>query len=193
MSSPRKVYLYQYVYKVERDDWMKLIAADASSLILLTRIDLMALVIEEFQVIIPESVYKECVNEETLKRFPDALAIQQWVHDKKLKVKKVDAHKHKFVYKVNQGEREAIALSLEYPESILLTDDGNAVKIAKYLKKPFIISPLVVLDFYRLEKISHETARKSIEKLSIIGRYLPNLIADVFVMLESVKREKERK
>ena len=172
---------------------MKLIVADASSLILLTRIDLMALVLEEFQVIIPECVYKECVNERSLKRFPDALAIQQWVQDKKIEVKKVDARKHEFLLKVNQGEREAIALSLEFPESILLTDDGNAVKIARFMKKSFIISPLVVLDLYQLEKISYERARKSIEKLSIIGRYLPNLIADVFLMLESTKTEKERK
>lgn len=172
---------------------MKLIAADASSLILLTRVDLMAIVLEEFQVMIPERVYQECVNDETLKRFPDALAIQQWAHDKKLEVKKVDTHKHEFLHKVNQGEKEAIVLSLEYPESILLTDDGNAVKIAGYLKKSFIISPLVVLDLYQLEKISYETARKSIEKLSIIGRYLPNLIADIFLMLESAKGAKERK
>jgi len=46
---------------------------------------------------------------------------------------------------------------------------------------------------YRLEKISYETAKKSIEKLSIIGRYFPNLIADVFLMLDSAKTEKERK
>lgn len=172
---------------------MKLIVADASSLILLTRVDLMEIVLEEFQVIIPKRVYEECVNEGTLKRFPDALAIQQWAHGKKLEVKRVDTRKHKFLHKVNQGEKEAIALSLEYPESILLTDDGNAVKIARYLKKAFIISPLVVLDLYQLEKISHETAKKSIEKLSIIGRYLPNLIADVFLILDSAKTEKERK
>lgn len=172
---------------------MKLVVADASSLILLTRIDLMAMVIEEFQVMIPAGVYKECVNDGTLKRFPDALAIQQWVQDRKIEIKIADFHKYKFIYKVNQGEREAMALSLDYPESILLTDDGNAVKIAKYLKKPFIISPLVVLDLFCLEKISYETARKSVEKLSIIGRYLPNLIADIFLMLESAKGEKERK
>src|SRR3990167_1973372 len=100
---------------------MKLIIADASSLILLTRIDLMAIVLEEFQVIIPEHVYEECVNEETLKRFPDALTIQQWNCDKKLEIKKADARKYKFLYKVNQGEKEAIALSLQYPESTLLT------------------------------------------------------------------------
>jgi len=172
---------------------MKLIVADASSIILLARADLMAVVLEEFQVAVPERVYEACVNEETLKRFPDALAIQQWAYDKKLEIKRVDAQKYKFLHKVSQGEKEAIALSLEYSESILLTDDGNAVKIAKYLKKAFIISPLVALDLYRFEKISYETARKSIEKLSIIGRYLPNLIADVFLMLDSVKTEKERR
>lgn len=171
---------------------MKLIVVDASSLILLTRVDLMAMVLEEFQVMVPERVYEECVNQGTLRRFPDALAIQQWTHDKKLEIRKVDVRKHKFLHKVNQGEQEAIALSLEVPESVLLTDDGNAVKIARYLKKAFIISPLVVLDLYRLEKIPYETARKSIEKLSIVGRYLPNIIADVFLMLDSAKSEKRK-
>jgi predicted nucleic acid-binding protein len=103
------------------------------------------------------------------------------------------AGKYKFLLKVHQGEKEALALSLEYSESILLTDDGNAVKIARYLKKLFVISPLIVLDLYQLGKISYETAKKSVERLSIIGRYLPNLIADVFMMLESAKTEKERK
>ena len=172
---------------------MKLIIADASSLILLARVDLMEILLEEFRVVIPEAVYEECVNEETLKRFPDALAIQQWVQDKKLEVRKANLRKAEFVHLMSQGEREALALSLEHSESTLLCDDGKAIKIARYLKKPFIISPLVVLDLYKLEKIAYETAKKAIEKLSIIGRYLPNLIADVFLMLESAKTEKERK
>lgn len=172
---------------------MKLVVADASSLILLTRVDLTEPLLKRFQVFIPEAVYQECVNHETLKKFPDALAIQQWVQDKKMEVKIVETRAIEFVYKMNQGEKEAMALSLEYPESPLLSDDGNAIKMSKFLKKPFMISPLVALDLYKLEEISFESAKKAIEKLSIFGRYLPNLIADVLMMLEVSRMEKERK
>lgn len=44
-----------------------------------------------------------------------------------------------------------------------------------------------------MNKISYETAHKAIEKLSIFGRYMPHLIADILGMLESSKYKKERK
>lgn len=168
-----------------------MIVSDASSLILLAKIGLMGILVNEYEVLIPQAVYDECVNEGTLKRFPDALAIQQYALDKKLIVKRVDTSKITFVYSVGQGEKEAIALSLQYPSSILLTDDGHAVKIARYLKRSFTISPLVAVDLYKMDKISFGETKRAIEKLSIMGRYLPNLIADVLLILESVKKEKE--
>ena len=172
---------------------MRLIVSDASSLILLTKVGLTEILFQNFKLVIPERVYEECVNQDTLKKYPDALTIQQWVLDKKIRVEKVDVSNVHYMYKINQGEKEAIALSLRDPESTLLTDDGNAVKIAKYLNKRFIISPLVVVDLYQMGKISYEKGKSSIEQLSVIGRYLPNLIADVLMMLGARRKEKERK
>jgi predicted nucleic acid-binding protein len=95
--------------------------------------------------------------------------------------------KIEYLYQIGQGEKEAIALSLDDKESLLLTDDGGAIKIAKYLQKSFIISPVIAVDLYQLGFISFDEAKRAIEKLNTIGRYLPNLIADVFIMLESVR------
>lgn len=173
---------------------MKSIIIDSSSLILLTKADLTEILIREFEVFIPEKVYEECVNPASLKRYPDALAIQQWVLDGKLNVKKADLKKVTGLgYRMDAGEKEVLALGLEYPEALLLTDDGNAIRIAKFLKKRFSISPLIAVDLFKRGCISYERAKQSIEKLSIFGRYVPNLIADVFLMLEAAKEEKKEK
>lgn len=172
---------------------MKIIVADASSLILLTKVGLMDVLFETFSILIPEEVYRECVNAQTLKRFPDALTIQQWILDKKIGVKKADLRSLQFVFKVGEGEKEALALSLAYPESVLLSDDGNAIKMARYFKKAFMISLVVAVDLFRLGHISFERAKSSIEALSLAGRYAPHLVADVLIMLDAAKTEKERK
>jgi hypothetical protein len=74
--------------------------------------------------------------------------------------------------------------------AILVADDGKAIKACRYLKIPFMISPKVVTALYRLEKIDFVEARTSIDKLRIIGRYSPEIIAEALLRLEEIKNVK---
>ena len=50
----------------------------------------------------------------------------------------------------------------------------------------------MVVELFRLQKISFEKARKSLEKLGKIGRYSPEIIAEALVSLMEEKNGKAR-
>jgi hypothetical protein len=78
-------------------------------------------------------------------------------------------------------------LALKSRESVLATDDGKAIKAARFLKIPFTITPRIVVDLFRLKKISLKKARQSIEKLGKVGRHSPAIIAESILSLMEAK------
>ncbi len=92
---------------------------------------------------------------------------------------------HNFIFPVSldRGEKDALLLAREIKKSLFATDDRKAIKTAKFLNLPFIITPRIVIDLFKLSKISPEQARKAIEKLRVIGRYSPDIIAHTFLSL----------
>ena len=58
------------------------------------------------------------------------------------------------------------------------------------MRVPFIITPKLVVELFRLQKISFKKGRDSLEKLSKIGRYSPEIIADALVSLMEEKNGK---
>ena len=81
-------------------------------------------------------------------------------------------------------------LAIKLKRALLATDDGKAIKAARFLKVPFIITPKIVVELFRLQKISFKKARESLEKLGKIGRYSPEIIADALVSLMEEKNGK---
>lgn len=165
----------------------KIIVADTSSLILLGKCGLIEVLSKNFKVIIPKRVFNEVVNEETLKQYPDANVIAELVNNKKIEVISIEKLKFKFPITLDEGEIEAIILTRQMGNAILVTDDGKAIKTCRYLKIPFIISPKVVIELYRLGKIDFIDAKTSIDKLRMIGRYSPDIIAEALLRLEEVR------
>jgi hypothetical protein len=49
--------------------------------------------------------------------------------------------------------------------------------------KSNIVTPKIVVELFRLQKISLRKARESLEKLGKIGRYSPEIIADALIVL----------
>ena len=76
------------------------------------------------------------------------------------------------------------------PDSVLATDDGKAIRAARFLKVPFVITPKIVAELYRLRKVSFTDARKGIEKLGKVGRYSPEIIAEAMFFLAEVRNGK---
>jgi predicted nucleic acid-binding protein len=88
---------------------------------------------------------------------------------------------------LHRGEEDALLLAIKLGRSLLATDDGKAIKAARFLKLPFIITPKIVVELFRLDKISFKKVRNSLEKLGKIGRYSPEIIAEAFVSLMEEK------
>jgi predicted nucleic acid-binding protein len=169
---------------------LKTIIADSCSLILLSKCGLLCTLAELFHIIIPEAVFHEIANKDTLKKYPDAEDISNIISEKKINVIKINTGINTISLSLGKGESEALILSKQTADSILLTDGGKAIKACRYMKLPFIISPRVVLELYRLDKINFTKTKGSIEKLRIIGRYSPDIIAEAILKLEEIKYAK---
>ncbi len=165
----------------------KILVMDASSLILLGKCGLMETLSKEFRVVIPRKVLDEVANEEILKQYPDANVIAELVHQQKIEVILIGKRGLKYPFTLDEGETEAILLAWQMKNAILVTDDGKAIKACRYLKIPFIISPKLVTELYRLGKIGMPEARRSIEKLGIVGRYSPEIISEALIRLKEVE------
>ncbi len=169
---------------------LKTIVVDSCSLILMSKCSLLEILAESFTLVIPRGVFHEVVNEDTLKKYPDAEVISNLVSAKKIRVAGVDRTASKLPVSLGKGELEALALVKQTDGSILLTDDGRAIKACRYMKLPFLISPKMTVELYRLGKIDFNKAKNSIEKLRIVGRYPPDIIAEALLKLEEIEDAK---
>jgi predicted nucleic acid-binding protein len=160
---------------------------DASSLILLGKCGLIEALSKAFRIIIPRKVLDEVASEALLKQYPDASVIAGLVHSRKIEIIAVENKRIRFPLSLDEGETEAILLTQQMGDAILVTDDGKAIKACRFLKIPFIISPKVVIALYRLEKIDMTEAKRSINKLRMIGRYSPEIIAEALINLKEAR------
>lgn len=169
---------------------MEFIVADSCSLILLAKCGLLGILSGHFSVLIPQAVFNEVVNKDTIKKFEDAKIISSLVSEKKVRVVNVKMADQKLPISIDRGEMEALLLAKQTANSILATDDGKAIKVCRYLNLPFIISPKIAIELYRLGMIDFTKSRSSIEKMRIIGRYSPEIIAEAILELEVIKHVK---
>jgi len=151
------------------------IVFDASTLILLAKIELLREITDEAGVIIPEKVKVECL----LKKSMDALLISTLIKEKKIEVKKVGnmvaIKKIQRDFRIETGETEAflLARSLECP---LAVDDGPTIKACKVIGQRFMTAIHFLLNLTTQKKLELPMATAKLEKLSIYGRYSISII-----------------
>lgn len=166
---------------------MKKIVADSSTLILLAKCGLLEIFSDQFAVIVPLSVIKEVASDELVRVYPDAALISKLVSNNAIRVRSSVKKKQILPITMHQGEEDAIMLAAVTKDALSASDDGKAIKSAKFLNVPFTISPKLVVELYKLQKISFKKARDSLEKLGKIGRYSPEIIADALTRLMEEK------
>lgn len=159
------------------------IVADSSSLILLSKCGLLEIVCKRFQVLAPMAVVNEVACKSLATRHPDAALISTLFEQGVILVQDPSATHFVLPISLHTGEKQALILAKELAGSVLATDDGKAIKAAKFLRVPFIISPKMVAELFRLGTISLRDARRSLERLGQIGRYSPDIIAGALVAL----------
>jgi len=169
---------------------MAQMVADSSALILLAKCGLLEIVCNLFEIIIPKSVNIEVASESLVKNYPDAALISDLTSKGVIKVQSPGSNSHPMPISLHRGEKDALLLAIKLGKSLFATDDGKAIKAARFFNVPFIVTPKIVVELFRLKEISFKKARESLEKLGKIGRYSPEIIADALVSLMEEKNGK---
>jgi predicted nucleic acid-binding protein len=162
------------------------IILDASTIILLAKIDLLEAFVLNFsdKVLIPEKVREEVL----VKKSEETLFIERLIKAKKIEVKKVKREKliKRLLndFNIDLGEAEAIILALENKISIIATDDRNAIRACKFLNINFTTAIAILVRIFENNLIDKEEALIKFNKLRLIGRYRKEIIEDVRKHLE---------
>ena len=166
---------------------MKLLVADASSLILLAKSGVLSVLVEVATVLVASSVHEEVCGPAHVHLYVDAALVQEMVAVGSISVLDVSVERELPVV-LGRGERDAILLYFQEQADAVLTDDGRAIRACRLLGVNYIPSPRMVLELHREGKLPRSRARSALEKLSRFGRYSPDIISAAFERLADAGR-----
>ena len=153
------------------------IVFDSSTLILLAKIEILNIISEDIQIIVPEMVRSECTGKDLF----DAKLISSLIKNGKIKVvrvtKKESAEKLCRDFKIHIGEAEALALALKSNIPIAV-DDLPSIKACKILNHKFTTAIHFLINVSENGKINEDMAFVKLEKLSLYGRYSKRILED---------------
>ncbi|MBW1799545.1 MAG: hypothetical protein JRJ85_02335 [Deltaproteobacteria bacterium] len=169
---------------------IKKIVADSTALILLAKCSLLEIVCKLLEVVVPLTVLEETASEDLSANYADAFIIRDLFSRGLFSLASPNPAELQMPFNLHRGEADALMLAKRSPGAVCATDDGKAIKAARFLKIPFIITPEIVVSLYKLEEIPFAKARQSIEKLGKIGRYSPEIIAESILSLTEARNGK---
>ena len=150
-----------------------MIVFDASTLILLAKIDILQLVLHKYSGVIPEFVKEEIIYRNAM----DTELIVQQIKDGNLAVDKnpgKDKMKHILKdFPLGRGEVAALIIAKE-KDSVLATDDGLAIKVCKIFGVKFITA----IHFLIEAGLDKSLAMAKLKLLKKYGRYSADIIKD---------------
>lgn len=154
------------------------VVLDASTMILLARIDLLPVMTEGTGVLIPVEVEREVMARP---QSYDATLISFMISNGKIKVtgeagpgrlKQIESD-----FGLDAGEAAALALAKER-KIPLGTDDGPAIKASKIMEVPFFTAIHVLLELYAKGRIARDEAPAKLDMLEKIARYSVQILED---------------
>jgi predicted nucleic acid-binding protein len=157
-----------------------MIIFDASTPILLARIDVLDLFLSNFEgtVVVPEKVRLE-VTESSKE---GAESINRYIEDKKIGVVKVKnttlVKRLMNDFSIDAGEAETLTLASGEKACIVATDDRNAIRACKLLKLEFVTAVSFLIRAVEKGLLSKDEGAIKLEKLQSIGRYSKQILDD---------------
>jgi predicted nucleic acid-binding protein len=163
---------------------MAIVICDSSFLILISKIEMLDLLIESFEkIIIPQAVYFESVEQGKLFKKMDAFLIEERIKKRKIIVSNIeDIIKKDRLIKdlgIHEGEAEAILMYLEKGADLLATDDYKTIKVCKILDIKYFTNISFIMRSFLKKVISKEIALLKIERLQDFGWYKEDIIMDL--------------
>jgi predicted nucleic acid-binding protein len=166
-----------------------MIVFDASTLILLAKIDMLDVFVSNFpgRVLIPEKVQSEAC----IKGREETLIIKTLIGDGTIAVVKIKDRKQREKimddFSIDQGEADALLLALQEKAVFIATDDRNAIRACKALKIDFITAIAVLVRAFEKGLIEKDETLAKLTKLESIARYRSVIIEDARQRIEGGK------
>jgi predicted nucleic acid-binding protein len=164
---------------------MRLVISDASTLILLTKSELILPLLSKFKIIIPNEVYLEILKGKE-KGKQDAYQINYLVEQNKIQIKQP---KEETVSLINNlcvldiGELYAIALAKDLNLSILI-DDKKCINTCNLFNIYFLTALQILKLLYKHKFVSKAKALNSLYSLKKNGRYKENEVKIIYDFLK---------
>lgn len=166
-----------------------MIIFDASTLILLAKIEILKVITQTREILISKEVEAEATCRPELL---DAKIIIELIKTGQIKVIKV---KDSVLFKrlredfaIAEGEASVLLLARQR-QAILATDDGQTIKACKVLGVKFVTAIHFLLSAYYQKRISRDLALVKLERLKNLGRYDVKIIADAINRIEGGQGE----
>lgn len=143
---------------------MKTIISDTSPLILFAKLDLLDILCRRFRVKIPQEVSLEATFHKNL---PDARIIQGLIDTKRIEIKKISSTRITAFEKewgLGKGESAVILLALAQ-QSVIVTDDYSAMRVAKIFQCSFVTTPVLIVEMCHQNILSVDLAEAKLDAL----------------------------
>ena len=160
----QKAYVTTNVYNCN------MIVSDASTLILLARVSILRRFLAAFgKIIVPEEVAKEMTVAHSL----DARMLEREIQEKSISVEKIRSSTDEITgqFRLDKGEAEAYVLYNELHARVILTDDGELIKLCKLFEIPFVNALAIVVRMFDRGLLTRDETCEYLRKLNDYGRY----------------------
>jgi len=147
-----------------------MIVSDASTLILLARVSILRRFLSAFEkIIVPEEVAKEMTVAHSL----DARILEREIKEKSIIVEKIRSSTDEITgqFRLDAGEAEVYVLYNELQARVILTDDGELIKLCKLFEIPFVNALAIVVRMFDRGWLTRDETCEYLRKLNDYGRY----------------------
>ncbi|HXX93536.1 MAG TPA: hypothetical protein VEN81_07875 [Planctomycetota bacterium] len=165
---------------------MRFIVLDASTAILLAKIDLLRSVVSEGEAWMAESAFRESTAKPEA---DDARMIRKLVDEGLIRRAsgRGEGARIQKDFRLDAGESDSIALARE-KAAVCATDDGPAIRCLKVLGLPFTTAIALLVAMAERGHVTGELALELTSKLERFGRYDPRILEDAGRRIREVGR-----
>lgn len=169
-SSCYQIFHWKYLYMITNVFKCNMIVSNASTLILIAKVGVLRTFLEEYgQIAIPVEVELEITEGDTF----DSKLLKKEIEDAHIKVMKIKSNTTQVMkeFRIHKGEASAYMLFNECKAKVILTDDGELIKLCKLFKIPFINALSIIVRMYEKGTLTRIEACDYLKKLNDYGRY----------------------
>ncbi len=171
---------------------LQTVAFDASTLILMAKVDLLQIVAGKVEIHIPRVVENEALAKPELY---DAQLIARMIKEGAIRVSEVgasvDLKTIQKQFRLAEGESAALWMAKDN-QCALAIDDGPGIRAAKIMGIPFVTAIQVLVGLSEEGHIDKPSAIAKLDSLAVWGRYSAQLVGDAHLKISATTARRIR-